>query len=98
MKKTILLLILAFPFLIFSQSKSIRLDEAINIAQKNSPDYKEILNNNERSYWRFNNYKASFLPQFRLEATLPEFRNTTRRITNNTGEDIFVKTNQSIIS
>jgi outer membrane protein TolC len=98
MKKTIFLVLLTFPVLIFAQSRIINLDEAIKIAQKNSPDYKRTLNMNQRSYWRFNNFKARYLPQFKLQATLPEFQNSTRRIINNQGEDIFVKSNQSVIT
>ena len=98
MKKTFLVLLLALPLLNFAQLKIITLEDAISIAQKNSPDYKASLNQNQRSYWRFNNFKARYLPQFSLQATIPEFQNTTRRITNNEGEDIFVRSNQSVIS
>jgi len=90
MKKTILVLLLAFPILIFAQSKKISLDEAIKIAQKNSPDYKANLNQNQRSYWRFNNFKAKFLPQFRLDATIPEYSNSINRLRNYNGDDVFV--------
>jgi outer membrane protein TolC len=82
---------------LFSQSKIITLKEAINIAQKKSPDYKINLNQNQRNYWRFRNYKASFLPELRLTATLPEYRNQVRRITNDAGQDIFVNQNQLLI-
>jgi outer membrane protein TolC len=78
----------------FSQ-RQITLKEAITIAQKNSPDYKTLLNQNEASYWRFINYKASFLPQLRLDATLPQYSNSVNRITNDNGQDIFVRSNQA---
>lgn len=97
MKKILILLLATFPFLIFGQSKKITLNEAINIAQAKSPDYKSNLNKNQAGYWRFKNYKASFLPQLELSATLPEFSNYTRRLTNDQGEDIFVDQNQSRI-
>ncbi|GAB1857411.1 TolC family protein [Flavobacteriaceae bacterium MHTCC 0001] len=71
--------------------------EAIEIAQKKSPDYKINLNQNQRNYWRFRNYKASFLPQFGLNATLPEYRNQVQRITNDVGQDIFVNQNQLLV-
>jgi outer membrane protein TolC len=87
-------LCLLLSFTIFSQ-KQITLKEAITIAQKNSPDYKTLLNQNEASYWRFINYKASFLPQLRLDATLPQYSNSVNRITNDNGQDIFVRSNQS---
>lgn len=98
MKKSLLAtLLLISPLLFFGQSKKITLNEAIEIAQKKSPDYETNLNKNQASYWRFKNYKASFLPQFELRATLPEFSNSIQRITNDNGEFIFVNQNQSRI-
>ncbi len=97
MKKILFTFLLIFPVLIFGQSKKINLSEAIQIAQKKSPDYKSNLNKNQASYWRYKNYKASFLPQLEFNATLPEFSNSTQRITNDQGEFIFVNQNQSRI-
>ena len=97
MKKIYLILIALLPIISFSQSQKITLDEAISIAKKKSPDYKTNLNINQRSYWRFKNYKARFLPQFRLDATLPEYRNSVRRLTNDAGQDIFVNQDQLLI-
>jgi len=68
MKKLLFFILTMFPLLIFSQSKKITLPEAIGIAQKKSPDYKSYSNINQSSYWRFKNYKASFLPQLSLNA------------------------------
>lgn len=85
---------LIFPLFLVSQSKKITLKEAINIAQQKSPDYQINLNQNQRNYWRFRNYKASFLPELRLQATLPDYRNQVQRITNDAGQDIFVNQNQ----
>ncbi|GAA3620917.1 TolC family protein [Flavivirga jejuensis] len=98
MKNTLLLLIVILPLIAFSQSKRITLTEAISIAQKQSPDYKRNLNINQASYWRFKNYKAGFLPQLKLNATLPEFSNSIRRQTNDAGQDIFVNQNQLLLS
>ena len=84
MKKTLLIILVIFPLIIFSQSKKLTLGEAIDIAQKKSPDFKININRNQANYWRFRRYKASFLPELRLNATLPEYRNAVRRITNDT--------------
>jgi len=46
---------------------------------------------------RFKNYEASFLPQLRLDATIPQYLNSVNRITNDSGQDIFVRSNQSRI-
>ncbi|GGD12364.1 TolC family protein [Hyunsoonleella pacifica] len=99
MKHTIYfnLIVVIFPLLLFSQSKKITLSEAISIAQQKSPDYKINLNQNQRNYWRYRNYKASFLPELRLQATLPDYRNQVRRITNDAGQDIFVNQNQLLV-
>ncbi len=93
---TLICIIVLAPGL-FSQSKKISLTEAIDIAQKKSPDYINNLNINQSSYWRFRNYKASFLPQFRLNATLPEYSNSIQRITNDKGQAVFVNQDQLII-
>jgi len=99
MKKIILPIIIGmFSIITFSQSKKITLADAITIAQKQSPDYKTNLNRNEASYWRFRNYKARFLPQLRLDVTLPEFSNSTKRQTNDAGQDIFVNQNQLLLA
>ncbi len=97
MKKIYFILIVIFPLLTFSQSKKITLTEAIGIAQKKSPDYKISLNRNQSNYWRFKNYKARFLPQFRLNATLPQYTKATTRITNDEGQDVFVNQDQLLI-
>ncbi|ALJ06666.1 transporter [Pseudalgibacter alginicilyticus] len=83
---------------LLSQSKQITLREAIIIAQKQSPDYKTNLNRNQASFWRFKNYKARFLPQLSLNATLPEFSNSTNRQTNDAGQDVFVNQNQLLLA
>ena len=99
MKKIILPIIIGmFSIITFSQSKKITLADAITIAQKQSPDYKTNLNRNEASYWRFRNYKARFLPQLRLDVTLPEFSNSTKRQTNDAGQDVFVNQNQLLLA
>ena len=74
MKKFLLFLLLLVTVSIYGQ-REITLEEAISIAQKNSPDYKALLNQNQASYWRFRNFKAGFLPQLRFDATLPQFNN-----------------------
>ena len=97
MKKAFLLLFITFPILLLGQKQKISLEQAIELAQKKSPDYKSNINKNQASYWRYRNYKASFLPQVRLNATLPSYSNSSRRITNDNGQDIFVNQNQSRI-
>jgi outer membrane protein TolC len=95
MKKTLFILFFFAIAFSFAQKKSITLEEAITIAQKKSPDYERLLNTNQRSYWRFRNYEAGFLPQLRFDGTLPRYSNSVNRLTNDEGQDIFVRSNQS---
>ncbi|WP_405565846.1 TolC family protein [Polaribacter sp. Asnod6-C07] len=91
-------ILITFCFLLsisVQSQQQITLEEAIAIAQKKSPEYKALINQNQASYWQFRNYQAGFLPQLRLDATLPSYSNSINRLTNDQGEDIFVQTNQS---
>lgn len=99
MKNIFITICFLLTITIFSQEKislqqEISLDEAITIAQKNSPDYKALLNENQASYWRYRRFKAGFLPQLRFDATLPQYRNSVNRITLDDGSDGFRRTNQ----
>ncbi|WP_026777347.1 TolC family protein [Polaribacter sp. Hel_I_88] len=99
MKKIFTTICFLLTITIFSQEqlgiqKEITLEEAIDIAQKNSPDYKALLNQNQASYWRYRRFKAGFLPQLRFDATLPQYRNSVNRITLDDGSDGFRRTNQ----
>jgi len=96
MKKIIILFLFIFPLIVIGQEvQKISLEAAIKLAQEKSTDYKTALNRKQASYWRYKNYKSSFLPQVRLDATIPSYSNSTRRITNDNGQDIFVNQNQS---
>ncbi|WP_150451873.1 TolC family protein [Arenibacter lacus] len=97
MKKSIVLLFLCSNLMVVGQTKKLQLSEAIDMAKKNSPEYKAVLNQSQASYWRYRTFVAEYLPQFRLIATLPEYSNSIRRITNDEGQDIFVNQNQSRI-
>lgn len=94
MKKLLIIFCFSLSVSTFSQQQ-ITLEQAIDIAQKNSPEYKALINQNQASYWRYRNFKAGFLPQLRIDATLPSYSNSINRLTNDEGNDIFVQTNQS---
>ena len=93
MKKILITFCILLSAAAFSQ-RQITLEQAIEIAQKKSPEYKALINQNQASYWRYRNFKASFLPQLRLDATLPQFRNSVNRITLDDGSDDFRRSNQ----
>lgn len=96
MKRIPFFLLLLLPFLINAQSQKIKLTEAIKIAQEKSPQYVRAVNTYQGSYWRYRNFKADFLPQVTLDATLPNYSNAIRRIITDEG-DVFVNQNQSRI-
>ena len=81
----------------YGQNQKIKLSEAIKMAQKKSPEYVRAVNTYQGSYWRYRNFKADFLPQVRLNATIPQYSNAITRLTNDLGQDIFVTQNQSVI-
>ena len=97
MKIIPIFLFLILPILLSAQSKKIQLSEAIKIAQKKSPQYVRAVNTYQASYWKYRNFKADFLPEVRMNALLPQYSNSTRRLTNDEGQDIFVNQNQSVI-
>lgn len=90
-------LLITFCFLLTITTygqQQITLEQAIAIAQEESPEYKALINQNQASYWRYRNFKARFLPQLRLDATLPQFRNSINRILLDDGSDDFRRSNQ----
>ncbi|AOW16779.1 transporter [Polaribacter vadi] len=100
MKKIFTTICFLIAITIVSQEKitlqqEISLEEAITIAQKNSPDYKALLNQNQASYWRYRRFKAGFLPQLRFDGTIPQYFNSIEQQTNDQGEAIFVRFNQA---
>ncbi len=95
MKKYVYLLITLSFTLVSKAQTSINLKEAIGLAKQKSPDYEALKNRTESSFWQFNNYKSSFLPQIRLDATVPSYSNAITRITDDNGNDIFVSQNQA---
>lgn len=72
MKKLYLLLLIC-PLFAVGQSRKINLEEAIKLSQEKSVDYEIAVNKFRSSYWRYRNHKASFLPQVRMSATIPNY-------------------------
>lgn len=97
MRRILFFLFMIFHVFNYGQSQKIKLIEAIKIAQKKSPEYVRAINTYRSGYWRYRNYKADFLPQLSMNATLPAYTNSITRIINDEGQDIFVNQNQSVI-
>jgi outer membrane protein TolC len=71
------------------------LDDAIRLAQEQSPYYHRAKNTYELSYWQFNNFKAGFKPQIRLKATVPTFYRAINPITQPDGTIQFLRVSQA---
>lgn len=87
--KNILIFLLLLPLFSIGQSKKISLDEAISLSQKKSPDYQAAVNRFRSSYWKYKNFKSSFLPQISLNATIPSYSEEIRPIEQDDGSQSF---------
>lgn len=80
---------------ISAQTRLLTLQDAIELGKTNSPYYYRAKNTYERSYWRFQNFKANFKPQIRLSATAPTFFRSINPVTQPDGSIEFRKVNQA---
>ena len=70
-------------------SQTYSLQQAIEIAQKQSPDFKKAENERQISFWKFKEYKAGKLPQLMLRGELPDLSRTILSVTQNGGAEAF---------
>lgn len=84
---------LASNLLSSQEVKLLTLDEAISIAQLQSPDALSATHRLRSSYWQFRNYKADLMPRLTLDATLPSLSDNINKISTPEG-DIFSRYNQ----
>lgn len=75
------------------QNHKLSLGEAIQLAQKNSLDYKIAMNLARSSYWNFQAYKSGFFPKLSLNGTLPDYYRTINAITLPNGQNAFISQN-----
>lgn len=78
-----------------AQTRTIGLQEVIELAKSNSPYYYRAKNTYERSYWRYQNFKANFKPQIRLNASAPTFYRSINPVTQPDGSLEFRKVSQA---
>ena len=71
------------------------LQDVILLAKTQSPAAILAKNKFNNNYWEYRIYRASTMPTLSLQADLPNFSQTIRKITINTGEDIFLKSKYS---
>ena len=60
--------------------KRYTLDQVIHLAQKQSPDALIAIHRFRKSYWRYRNFKATYLPNLNLAATLPSLNRSINAI------------------
>jgi hypothetical protein len=87
-------LILGQPLICAAQI-NLDLNETIERMQHQSPSYFKAKNTFERSYWQYQNFRASFKPQLRLSATVPTYLRAISPVTQPDGSIQFVKVSQA---
>ncbi len=83
MKRIILLLSVVFSGISLLPAQSVKrytLDQVIHIAQKQSPDALMAIHRFRKSYWQYRNFKATYLPNLNLTATLPDINRSINAI------------------
>jgi outer membrane protein TolC len=65
------------------------LSEVVLIARDQSPDALIAKHRFRRSYWEFRSFRAGYLPNMRLDATLPNFNRTIDPITQSDGSESY---------
>ncbi len=96
MKRFIILFIvlLSTHFLSAQSVRRFTLAEVIHIAQKQSPDALIAMHRFRKSYWQYRTFKATYLPNLDLSATLPDLNRSINAITSPNGTVSY--TSQSI--
>ncbi|WP_442587787.1 TolC family protein [Pedobacter sp. AW31-3R] len=94
----ITLLLLLLPGFCLGQGKILRLDDAIEMALKNSYDYKLAKNKQQTDFFNFQEFKAENLPTLYLDGIVPNYSRSINRITLPSGDDTFVSQNQAYSS
>ncbi len=72
-------------------SRFFTLDEVIALAREASPDAMMARHRYRGSYWQYRSFQAGYLPNLRLDATIPNLNRTISPITLPDGSDIFVR-------
>lgn len=67
------------------------LNEVIELARQQSPDAMIARHRFRRSYWEYRSFRAGYLPNLRLEATLPNFNRTIDAITLPDGSETYLE-------
>ena len=67
------------------------LEEVIRMARETSPDALMARHRYRGSFWQYRSFRAGYLPNLRLDATIPNLNRTIQAITLPDGTDVFVR-------
>jgi outer membrane protein len=81
--------ILFFNFLHAQKTYNLTLDDAISMAEKQSPDAILAKTKYRGSYWRYRYYQAAYLPSLSMAATLPSITRSYTQIVLPDGSEAF---------
>ncbi len=73
------------------ERRFLSLEEVVEIAKRQSPDAMMARHRYRGSYWQHRTFRASYLPNLRFDATIPNLNRTISPITLPDGSDIFVR-------
>ncbi|HAD96057.1 MAG TPA: TolC family protein, partial [Cryomorphaceae bacterium] len=79
------------------QTESLSLKETIQRAKEKSPSYYRAVNQAENEYWNFRQFRASNMPQLRLNGTLPEYSKSIARVLQDDGTYAFPQSEQLLL-
>jgi outer membrane protein len=95
--QTSFFILLSSLFCFPSYSQTYTLEQVILLAQKNSPEAMKIKTNKVNKYWQWKTYKAEYMPQLVLNATLPSYQKQNIAVRQGDGSIIYQSINQSNI-
>jgi len=85
-----LIVIFFIPFAVNSQDTlRYTLDDVIKIAQEQSPDAQIAKHTYRRSYWSFRTFKATYLPNLQLDATVPNLNRSFEAVPSQDSTTVF---------
>ncbi len=73
----------------YGQNKALTLQEVIDLSLKQSPQATLAATSYRNKYWVYKTYKSNYMPQLRLNATLPELTRSYQNVDQNDGSYAF---------
>jgi outer membrane protein TolC len=95
MKKLLLLIPVLLAFAVHAQKKVLTLGDVITLARTQSPSALLAKNKFNNNYWEYRIFRTSTLPTLSLDATLPNYLRSIRKITLPNGADSFTESSFS---